>query len=109
MRANEVNDLFSWAASRPQFDGKTYDPDFDESRLTGQLGRVYACMKDGIWRTLGEVEAATGDPQASISARLRDFRKPHCGSHTIHRRRRGDEERGLWEYRLERAAKGPQA
>jgi len=108
MRANEVNDLFSWAASRPQFDGKTYDPDFDESRLTGQLGRVYACMKDGRWRTLGEVEAVTGDPQASISARLRDFRKPHCGSHTIHRRRRGDEERGLWEYRLERAAKGPQ-
>jgi hypothetical protein len=94
------HDLFSWAASRPTFDGATYDPDFDETRLTGQLGRVYACMKDGRWRTLGEVEDATGDPQASISARLRDFRKARCGSHEVDRRRRGPSEDGLWEYRL---------
>lgn len=104
--ANAIDeDFFTWADSRPRFDGVTYEPEFDETRLTGQIGRVYACMKDGKWRTLSEVEAVTGDPQASISARLRDFRKPMCGHHTIHRRRRGDPKVGLWEYRLERATR----
>jgi predicted transcriptional regulator len=40
-----------------------------------QARRVIGCMADGAWRTLAEISAATGDPEASVSARLRDMRK----------------------------------
>jgi hypothetical protein len=90
---------FSTPAAAPAFDGATYDPAVDHERLGAQALRVWGVMRDGRWRTLAEVEAACGDPQASISARLRDFRKPRFGEHTVERRRRGVD-RGLWEYRL---------
>lgn len=54
-------------------------------------------MKDGSWHTLPEIAAGTGDPEASISARLRDLRKPRFGSYVVDRRRRSQ---GLFEYRL---------
>jgi hypothetical protein len=57
-------------------------------------------MKNGKWRTLAEIEEATADSVASISARLRDFRKEHFGAHTVNRRPRGDRIRGLYEYQL---------
>jgi hypothetical protein len=84
----------------PAFDGATYDPTLDHERLGAQAIRVWAVISDGRWRTLGEIETACGDPQASISARLRDFRKPRFGSHVIARRRRGDGAAGVFEYRL---------
>lgn len=85
----------------PHFDGETYDPDRDHARLTGQMARVSRLMRDGVWRTLGDIAAATGDPPQSISARLRDVRKAKFGGGTVERRRR-DEARapGLWEYRM---------
>lgn len=83
-----------------RFNGPVYDPAFDKDRLTGQIKRVYECMIDGQWRTLGEIEAVTGDPQASISAQLRHLRKPRFGSHTLDKRSRGERSAGLWEYRL---------
>lgn len=82
------------------FDGGTYDPALDAERLGAQALRVWAVMADGEWRTLAEIEALCGDPQASISARLRDFRKPTFGAHVLERRRRGDGRRGLFEYRV---------
>ncbi len=82
------------------FDGASYVREFDHTRLTGQLAKVYNLMKDGRWRTLGEIESLIDEPQASISARLRDFRKPRFNSHTVDRRPRGDRENGLFEYRL---------
>lgn len=86
--------------SNARFSGPDYDPKKDNARLTGQLLRIFNCMKDGIWRTLFEIEEITGDPQASISAQLRHLRKERFGSHTIEKRRRGDDLHGLWEYRL---------
>jgi hypothetical protein len=78
-----------------RFDGSDLDAD-DEERLTGQALRVFAIMSDGQWRTLREIATATGDPEASVSARLRDFRKPpHI--HDVDRRKHHG---GLWEYRL---------
>src|SRR4029077_9710255 len=62
-------------------DGATYEPEFDEERLRGQWRRVFWAMRDGGWRTLAEVSRVTGDPEASISARLRDFRKARFGAH----------------------------
>lgn len=84
------------------FDGATYAPEFDQSRLTGQMLRVYDILKLENWETLDEIAATTGDPQQSISARIRDLRKPRFGSHTIDRRRRGDPKNGLFEYRMKR-------
>jgi predicted transcriptional regulator len=83
-----------------RFDGKTYEAKLDQNRLGRQMKQVFALMSDGQWRTLAEIEAATWEPQASISARLRDLRKPRWGSYTVNRRRRGDGRRGLFEYQV---------
>ena len=79
------------------FDGETYEPALDGARLSREYDRVFRLMRDGEWRTLADISEATGDPQASVSARLRDMRKPRFGSHTVERRRCGE---GLFEYRL---------
>ncbi len=93
----------------PDFDGNTYEPNFDATRLRGEMARVYNIMLDQQWRTLSEINLAIQhsfygqhDPEASISARLRDLRKARFGSHTVERRRRGDPKRGLFEYRVSR-------
>ena len=93
-------DRFSAAPGRRRFSGDEYDPKRDDARLTGQIERVFGLMKDGRWRTLGEIEAATGDPQASISAQLRHLRKQRFGGHAVEKQSRGERERGLFEYRL---------
>src|SRR4029078_742581 len=82
------------------FDGETFDPELDGDRLGAQLLRVKTLMLDGQWRTLGEIENVLGDPQASVSARLRDLRKPKFGSYNVVRRRRGLPTHGLFEYRI---------
>lgn len=78
-------------------DGSTYDHDRDHARLAAQRKRVWDYMSNGQWRILASISAATGDPQASVSARLRDFRKPRFGGHRVDRRYVGH---GLWQYRL---------
>ena len=79
------------------FDGRTIDPDRDNGRLFAQLTRVRDLMSDGRWRTLPEIAGAVGDPPQSVSARLRDLRKPRWGSLTVERRHKS---RGLFEYRM---------
>ena len=83
-----------------QFDGSTYVQESDQHRLTGQLLRIFELMSDGRWRTLAEIEQATADPQASISAQLRNLRKPRFGNYNIDKRRRGESTSGLFEYQL---------
>ena len=77
------------------------------------LTKLHDSAMDAIRETLielqdrtadvGEIQRAgsdrTGhaDPEASISARLRDFRKHGL---SVERRRRGDPRAGLWEYRV---------
>lgn len=80
-----------------RFGGDTYDPALDCARLTGQLLNVYAAMRGGEWHTLHELSEKTGGSEASVSARLRDLRKPAFGSHVVDRRRRAG---GLHEYKL---------
>lgn len=81
-----------------KYGGSTFDPALDEERLNEQTIRVYRLMIDEGWHTLSEISAAIGDPEASISARLRDLRKPDFGGFEVQRRRRSV---GLWEYRLQ--------
>jgi hypothetical protein len=82
------------------FNGPDYQAEFDFARLTGQIRRVYQCMRDGKWRTLDEISTFTGDPHASVSAQLRHLRKARFGGHKVEKRARGDRRCGLFEYRL---------
>jgi hypothetical protein len=81
----------------PRFDGPDLEA-ADHVRLTGQLERIVRFMRAGDWHTLGEIAAATHDPEASISSQLRHLRKARFGSNTVERRRRGDG--WLYEYGL---------
>ena len=77
--------------------GDTYSHDRDFLRLNAQHRRVYDAIIDGEWYSLGDISEITGDPQASISARIRDFRKKEFGKHYIIRRHI---HHGLWKYKL---------
>jgi hypothetical protein len=79
------------------FDGSTYNHSRDSARLTGQWFRVFNLMQDGVWRTLREISNQTGDSESSVSARLRDFRKPRFGGHTVNREYI---QNGLYRYKL---------
>jgi hypothetical protein len=85
----------------PLFDGPTYEPTLDEARLTGQLERVWGVMRDGRWHTLAELVERCGGTTASVSARLRDLRKPRFGSHAVGLRR--THQPGVWEYKVSAA------
>lgn len=67
-------------------DGATFDPVQDTMRLNQQATDVWAYMRDGCWHTLRAISQHTGHPEASVSARLRDFRKERFGTHTVERR-----------------------
>jgi hypothetical protein len=107
MMQTSIDDLISFSAKvsslnnlgdmRRGFDGADYKPARDDKRLSGQMLRIWERMKDGQWRTLQGISDITGDPQASISAQLRHFRKERFGSHTVNRRHLGQ---GLYEYQL---------
>lgn len=69
----------------------------DNARLGEQQAHVTALMLDGKWRTLAEISAAVGAPEASVSARLRDMRKERNGAYVVERARRSAAQ---WEYRV---------
>ncbi len=79
--------------------GATFDPAIDTLRLNKQMRAVYSVVRDGDWHTLRAVANDTGSPEASVSARLRDFRKRQFGGHTVERKR-VDFAGGTWVYRL---------
>lgn len=89
-----MTDLLDWCPPEPR--GTTYGPARDKARLCAQGLRVFAFVKDGLWHTLAEISAATGDPQASVSARLRSIRQ---SGHTVERRHVSN---GLHEYKVSR-------
>jgi len=79
------------------FDGVTYEPVHDRVRLTGQLERVFVYMSDEAWHFLSAIAAGARGSEASVSARLRDLRKPKFGAYVVQRQRVTG---GLWKYRL---------
>jgi hypothetical protein len=82
------------------YGGRTFDPVLDEERLNDQTIRIYRLMNDSKWRSLAEISDETGDPEASVSARLRDLRKDDFGAFVVNRRRRKPSS-GQWEYQLQ--------
>jgi hypothetical protein len=81
----------------PHRDGATYQHARDGQRLHSQHHRVLAILRDGREHTLSELHQLTGDPEASVSARIRDLRKARFGSYRIERTY---VRRGLHTYRL---------
>ena len=81
--------------------GDVFDLELDGERLGDQMFRILNLMSDGKWRTLREIANITDDPEASISAQLRNARKK-WGHRVMEKRRRPsvDPKRGLWEYRI---------
>lgn len=79
------------------FDGATFNHDRDSSRLGDQMCAVLTLMADGHWRTLSGIASETHAPESSVSARLRDLRKPKFGGHTVNRLYAG---RGVHLYQL---------
>jgi hypothetical protein len=69
------------------FGGDTFDEGLDGDRLRKQLAMVWHVMSDGQWRTLERLSLEAGAPEASVSARLRDFRKPKFGGWIVERQR----------------------
>lgn len=92
------------------FDGETYEREEDQERLNSQLARVRDALRDGQWRTLREIVSIIAhrnsiiDPEASISARVRDLRKDRFGAFVVRHRRRDDG--GTWEYQIDHDATG---
>ena len=82
---------------QPYFNGPEATED-DQPRLLTQHQIIKKLMLDGRWRTLPEIERATAQPPASISAQLRHLRKPRFGEYQVERRHR--DEAGLFEYRV---------
>lgn len=78
-----------------RFDGDTFVSDRDGARLTAQLESVRELMIDGRPRTLSEIAEAVQAPEASVSARLRDLRKPRFGNYIVEREHI---RRGLFRY-----------
>lgn len=77
--------------------GVTFERPRDRKRLDGQALRVFELMKDGVWRTLAQIAAGAGCPEASASARLRDLRRPEFGGFIVEREYI---DHGLWKYKL---------
>lgn len=78
------------------FDGDTITPE-DFPRLNRQLRAVYDLMQDGYWRSLRQIADRTGEPEASVSARLRDLRKRKFGGFKVLRAHHGN---GFWIYKV---------
>lgn len=98
-------DLLSYQPPLPNihFKGGTISIPFDLERLNAQMRRVHQCMADGAWKTLRQIADETGDPEASVSARLRDYRSNAYLSRYYRmesERVPGLERRGHWRYRV---------
>lgn len=91
--------LLDWTPpAPPPIGGESYDPARDGKRLGKQLLAVYSVMKSGAWFTPFELEVACGGNWASLSARLRDIRKPEFFAPcNVERESLGG---GLFRYRL---------
>lgn len=87
--------LLDWRPPEPaDIKGASFDPDRDGKRLNAQCQRVFNLMRDGNWRTLAQISFVTQDPEASVSARLRDLDRLGFT------KERKYVSRGLWSYRL---------
>jgi hypothetical protein len=89
----EQESLFTRA---PRFDSGVDLSASDHIRLGAQIKRVLDALSDGCWHSVPEIARLTSDPEVSVSAQVRNLRKPKHGGYTIERRRVAN----VYEYRL---------
>jgi hypothetical protein len=87
-------------SQKSKFDG-AYVTQKDDKRLSGQQKDIFDYMKDGQWYRLKDVADSTGYPENSVSAQIRNLRKPKFGGHTVETRYVKTGKGGLYEYRLQ--------
>lgn len=85
------------AQDEPDFYGAGINTAEDVKRVKGGLKKIYLHVRDGERHTLAEISAATGVPEASVSAGLRSLRREKYGAHTVLRHHVGN---GLHTYRF---------
>jgi len=88
------------------FSGSTYDAPRDHDRLTHLQDKVRRCMASGGWWTISALQHECGGTEASVSARIRDLRKPANGGYVVEREY---VRRGLFRYRMQPQAAPVQA
>jgi hypothetical protein len=88
-----------------RFDGSDYVARFDRERLSTQLEHIrdFMLARPGQWFTVQELGRSLIFPEPSISAQLRNLRKPRLGGWHVPKRRRGDPHRGCWEFTIREA------
>jgi len=91
------------------FGGAAYEPSLDRARLSVQVERIRGFMLGVEWRSLREIKIALENihaptlfPEASISAQLRNLKKPPYFYRLMKRRRVGIHGAGggIWEDKL---------
>ena len=80
------------------FDGKHYERKMDKERLARQIKEVHDHVSSGSWKTVEEISVATGYPQPSVSAQLRNLRKEKFGGLDVRGRYRSGAR--IFEYKL---------
>lgn len=93
-----MNNEHNFPSPETAFRGETYTPRHDFKRLRGVMLKVISLMADGKWRTLKEISEVSGGSEASVSARLRDLRRPEYGSNIVDRYHTAT--RGTFQYRV---------
>ena len=89
------------------FDGAAFDAQLDSERLTGQLLAVrdyLSQIEGGRFATVDEIASALGFPECSVSAQVRNLRKPRYGGYKVESKRLT--ENGLFGYRFARFSSG---
>lgn len=86
--------LLDWVPPTPQ--GETFNEALDGQRLCAQRRRVLSAVLGKGWFTLRQISEMTGDPEASVSASLRDIAR--AGFHKD--RQRVPNGNGLHRYRI---------
>ena len=95
---NIFKKLFSKEAD---FSGEGYSEPRDKYRLGKQAVKVYNYMHNNGWKSLNAIANATGEPSPSISAQLRNFRKPSFQPvDAIYEVEKRYVSKGVWEYKL---------
>jgi len=95
-REEQVQDMVEFVG---KFDGKHFDAEKDQARLTAQMKGIYKVLQGAkVWMTVAEIEGETDYPQPSISAQLRNMRKAKFGSLDVRGRYRQGTR--IFEYKL---------
>jgi hypothetical protein len=80
-----------------RFSGADYVPRRDDARLLRQVDHIREIVLSAGWYSVPDIARLTGYSENSVSAQLRNLRKPSHGSYRVEGARFPD---GVWRYRV---------